>query len=145
MQTKRTLSRSTLTVQDVTVTSARKPRLPSIATPRCDLRPTPGTALQPTKRRKRFSRPGACALRSYGALLEQVYYKEREMSSDVAFQAGRAPAGARLSIPRSQDRGLSPLFGKADVALSKALSYLRRENLATYQAKGGLVCGSERM
>jgi hypothetical protein len=99
MQTKRTLSRSTLTVQDVTVTSARKPRLPSIATPRCDLRPTPGTALQPTKRRKRFSRPGACALRSYGALLEQVYYKEREMSSDVAFQAGRAAIHPQVSRP----------------------------------------------
>src|SRR5260370_40014323 len=54
MQTERTLSRPTLTVQDVTVTNARKPSLPSVATPRCDLRPTPGTALQPTKRRERF-------------------------------------------------------------------------------------------
>jgi hypothetical protein len=56
MQTNRTLSRSTLTVQDMTVWSAVKPTLPSIATPRCDLRPTPGAAWQPTKRRERFSR-----------------------------------------------------------------------------------------
>jgi hypothetical protein len=58
MQTKRTLSRSTLTVQDMTVASALQPSLPSMNTPRCDLRPTPGTALQPTKRRERFSCPG---------------------------------------------------------------------------------------
>ena len=54
MQTNRTVSRSTLTVQDVTVANAEKPSLPSIDTPRCDLCPTPGTALQPTKRRERF-------------------------------------------------------------------------------------------
>ena len=73
MQTKRTLSRPTLTVQDMTVTSAIKPSLPLVDTPRCDLRPTPGTALQPTKRSERFSCPGVKALRSHGALLEQVY------------------------------------------------------------------------
>ena len=60
MQTDRTLSRPALTVQDMTVASAYKPILPPVDTPRCDLRPTPGTALQPTKRRKRF-RPGATA------------------------------------------------------------------------------------
>ena len=73
MQTTRTLSRPTLTVQDMTVTSAIKPSLPLVDTPRCDLHPTPGTALQPTKRRERFSCPGVKALRSHGALLEQVY------------------------------------------------------------------------
>jgi len=54
METERTLSRSTLTVQDMTVASAYKPGLPSIDTPRCDLCPTPSTAFQPTKRRERF-------------------------------------------------------------------------------------------
>jgi hypothetical protein len=54
MQTNRTLSRRALTVQDMTVDSAKQPILPPVATPRCDLRPTPGTALQPTKRRERF-------------------------------------------------------------------------------------------
>ena len=44
MQTDRTLSRSTLTVQDMTVNEAMKPILPSIDTLRCDLRPSPGTA-----------------------------------------------------------------------------------------------------
>jgi len=74
METNRTLSRSTLTVQDMTVDSATEPILPSIDTPRCDLRPTPGTpAVQSTKRRERFSCTfGQVLLTPYGALLEQV-------------------------------------------------------------------------
>src|SRR6266487_3599963 len=96
----------------MTVTSAIKPSLPLVDTPRCDLRPTPGTALQPTKRRERFSCPGVKALRSHGALLEQVYYKEQGMSSVLASQAGCTPAGVQLSIPMPEGRGLSPHFGK---------------------------------
>ena len=52
MQTNRTLSRSTLTVQDMTVVEAMKPNLPSIATPRCGLRPSPGTATRGSQRRE---------------------------------------------------------------------------------------------
>ncbi len=72
MQTKRTLSRRTLTVQDMTVASAYKPSLPFVTTPRCDLCPSPSTAaLQPTKRRERFSCTfGQTLLTSYGALLQ---------------------------------------------------------------------------
>jgi len=50
----RLTSRSPLTVQDVTVCSATKPTLPAINTSRCDSRPHPNAALQPTKRRERF-------------------------------------------------------------------------------------------
>ncbi len=53
MQTDRTLSRSTLTVQDMTVNEAMKPILPSIDTPRCDLRPSPGTATRVANEEKR--------------------------------------------------------------------------------------------
>ena len=83
MQTNRTLSRPTLTVQDVTVDEARSPILPLVDTPRCDLRPSPSTALLPTKRRERFSCTGAEALPSYGALLEQVYYTRQTVSSNL--------------------------------------------------------------
>ncbi len=71
MQTKRTLSRPTLTVQNMTVCSTEKPTLPSVDTPRCDLRPSPSTAAtQPTRRRERFSCTfGQALLTSYGALL----------------------------------------------------------------------------
>ncbi len=69
MQTKRTLSRSTLTVQDMTVASALQPSLPSMNTPRCDLRPTPGTALQPTKRSGRCACPGTVARLTVSRLL----------------------------------------------------------------------------
>ena len=61
METNRTLSRPTLTVQDMTVDSALKPTLPLVDTPRCDLRPSPGTAFLPTKRRERFSCTGTIA------------------------------------------------------------------------------------
>ena len=54
METDRTLSRPALTVQDMTVASAYKPSLPPVDTPHCDLRPTPGVALQAMKRRERF-------------------------------------------------------------------------------------------
>ena len=50
----RLLSRSTLTVQDVTVCSVLKPTLPLIDTSRCSSRPHPDAAWQPTKRRERF-------------------------------------------------------------------------------------------
>jgi len=77
METDRTLSRPTLTVQDMTVDSAQKPILPSVDTSRCGLRPSPGTAdVQPTKRRERFScilehaSRGCALLTPYGALLE---------------------------------------------------------------------------
>ena len=61
METNRTLSRPTLTVQDMTVDSALKPTLPLVDIPRCDLRPSPGTAFLPTKRRERFSCTGTIA------------------------------------------------------------------------------------
>ncbi len=63
METERILCRPTLTVQDVTVDSARKPTLPSVTTPRCDLRPSPGAAAakQPTKRRERCACTGVVA------------------------------------------------------------------------------------
>src|SRR6266487_2437056 len=113
----------------MTVTSARKPSLPLVDTPRCDLRPTPGTALQPTKRRERFSCPGVKALRSHGALLEQVYYKEQGMSSVLASQAGCTPAGVQLSIPMPEGRGLSQHFGKAHLPLftprMKVVAYIQ--------------------
>ncbi len=58
-ETKRTLSRPTLTVEAHDRGECQKRPLPSVDTPRCDLRPSPGTAaLQPTKRRERFSCPG---------------------------------------------------------------------------------------
>src|SRR6266480_4743346 len=51
--TKRTLSRPTLTVEAHDRGECQKRPLPSVDTPRCDLRPSPGTAaLQPTKRRE---------------------------------------------------------------------------------------------
>ena len=53
METHRTLSRRALTVQDMTVDSAIKPILPPIDTPRCDLRPTPGTATEVANEEKR--------------------------------------------------------------------------------------------
>lgn len=53
METNKTLSRSTLTVQDVTVDEAMKPILPSIDTPRCDLRPSPGTTTEVANEEKR--------------------------------------------------------------------------------------------
>ena len=46
----------------MTVDSATKPILPSIDTPHCDLRPTPGTAaMQPTKRSGRAACPGVAS------------------------------------------------------------------------------------
>jgi hypothetical protein len=114
MQTERTLSRSTLTVQDVTVTSAIKPRLPSIATPRCDLRPTPGTALQPTKRRERFSRTFEHALLRPTNVLQSLVRTSVPWSAirpcgyihmDIE-QSFRCPCTCSF-IPRSKDTGLS--------------------------------------
>ncbi len=53
MKTNRTLSRRALTVQDVTVDSAIQPILPPVATPRCDLCPSPGTATEVANEEKR--------------------------------------------------------------------------------------------
>ena len=49
----RLLSRPTLTVQDVTVCSAEKPTLPSVATPACDLRPPPDAAPEVARQEKK--------------------------------------------------------------------------------------------
>jgi len=108
MQTERTLSRSTLTVQDMTVDSTKWPTLPSITTPRCDLRPYPGTALQPTKRRERFSCTfGQVLLTPYGALLDQVsqyrQYVHVEISSDGDMKK------ERFSSPWLEARGLQAI------------------------------------
>ncbi len=53
METNRTLSRPTPTVQDMTVDSAQKPILPSVDTPRYDLRPSPGTTTEVANEEKR--------------------------------------------------------------------------------------------
>ncbi len=53
METNRTLSRRALTVQDMTVASALQPSLPPVATLRCDLRPSPGTATRVANEEKR--------------------------------------------------------------------------------------------
>jgi len=66
MQTNRTLSRPTLTVQDMTVDEAMKPILPLVATPRCDLRPSPGTATCGSQRREERGSPALG--RSFAAL-----------------------------------------------------------------------------
>ncbi len=84
MKTDRTLSRPTLTVQNMTVDSALKPTLPLVDTPRCDSRPTPGTALQPTKRRERFSCTfGQVLLTPDGALLNQLYHRVQSVHMET--------------------------------------------------------------
>ncbi len=62
LETERTLSRPTLTVQDMTVDSAGKPILPSVDTLHCDLRPSPGTAADAANEEKREVLPpwGRC-------------------------------------------------------------------------------------
>ena len=71
LETNKTLSRPALTVQDMTVDEAIKPILPPVATPRCDLRPSPGTATDVANEEKRevLLHWGAATLPSYGALL----------------------------------------------------------------------------
>jgi len=115
MQTERTLSRPTLTVQDVTVTSAIKPGLPSVDTPHCDLRPTPGTALQPTKRRERFrcifehvrGRP-TNALR--GLVRTSVPWSA--ICPYGYIHVDRVPLRGAPSIPVTEVRGFTARFGK---------------------------------
>ena len=55
MEINRTLSRPTLTVQNMTVDEALRPVLPLVATPRCDLRPSPGTATLVANEEKKAS------------------------------------------------------------------------------------------
>src|SRR5260370_39541342 len=102
MQTNRTLSRSTLTVQDVTVASAEKPSLPSIDTPRCDLRPTPGTALQPTKRRGRFSCPRVHRLTVLGSLVTPIVSRLSRLLLNIHKLRSALPAGRGLFIPMAR-------------------------------------------
>ena len=57
-------------------------------------RPYPSVIGFPRLReRSRFSCPGAIALRSYGALLVQVYQKSTRTSSGAAWEIGRAGEG----------------------------------------------------
>jgi hypothetical protein len=62
VETNKTLSRPTLTVQDMTVDEAIQPILPLVDTPRCDLRPSPGTATEVANEEKREVLPpwGRC-------------------------------------------------------------------------------------
>jgi len=112
LETNRTLSRSTLTVQDMTVDSAIKPILPSIDTPRCDLRPTPGTALQPTKRRERFSCPGVYRLTVLRSLVTTIVSRLSRLSLNIHRLSSSPPAGGGLFIPMSKARGLQARRGK---------------------------------
>jgi len=100
-------SRSPLTVQDVTVSSAYKPTLPAIDTSRCDSRPHPNAALQPTKRRERFR-----------CIFDHVRGRPtnalRGLVGTIVLCTSIYPYGysERLSIPSPKGQGLSPLFGK---------------------------------
>ena len=66
-------------------------------------RPYPGVVGLPRLReRERFSSPGADALQSYGALLEQVYHMVEFLSSVLAWGAdfpAHAPHKERFSSP----------------------------------------------
>jgi hypothetical protein len=96
------------------VTSAIKPSLPLVDTPRCALQPNSRHRIAANEeKREVLLRLQVKALRSHGALLEQVYYKEQGMSSVLASQAGCTPAGVRLSIPMPEGRGFSPHFGNS--------------------------------
>jgi len=45
-------------------------------------------------------------------VLEQVYYKEHEMSSGLACGVGSPPADGRLFIPRLKTGAFKPVLGK---------------------------------
>jgi hypothetical protein len=100
METDRTLSRPTQTVQDMTVDSAKKPILPSVTTLHCGLRPSPGTtAMQPTQRRERYACTGVVAHLTVLRLL---------VRTSILRQAGTvkySAAGGGLFIPRLESRG----------------------------------------
>ena len=71
LETNKTLSRSTLTVQDMTVDEAIQPILPSIDTPRCELAPISRHCYRVANEEKReVLPPWGQALRSHGALLQ---------------------------------------------------------------------------
>ncbi len=109
METERTLSRPTLTVQDMTVDSAKPPILPSVATPRCDLRPSPGTAvLQPTKRRERCACTGAIArLTALQLLVRTSILQQTGNVKRNSMGRGFSACGGGLFIPCLERLGLS--------------------------------------
>ncbi len=111
METNRTTSRRALALIQIWASEALLP-LSHVASSLSRLTPVSRHCrVAPTERAWKVLLPWGRALRSHGALLEQVYYMEHAMSSVLAWQAGSPSADGGLFIPRMNDRGFQARSG----------------------------------
>ncbi len=114
MEINRTLSRSALTVQDMTVDSAIQPILPPIDTPRCELAPISRHCYASSQRREERGSPalGCCHLTVLRSLVATSIPDNRTV---VHVPIGTSlwneflPAGSHFFIPIAEDKGLSKM------------------------------------